>query len=117
MRGGGPLDFRDFLQGDGVGNPPIWSGDLGHVPQDWEDSWRVPPQGGPPVGGNAANLGHDRQVGLTTDGRVNGGSGSGVGGDVRPPPPEYRSTVYRNSYNTGAMSGGGAAYGRRVTWR
>ena len=84
---------------------------MGNVPQDWEDRGRVPPQGGPSAGEDAAEEGHHGQVGLPTAGRGNDGSGAGGGGDVRPPPPEYRRPVYRHSTDTGAMSGGGVTAG------
>ena len=44
---------------------------------------------------------------LSATGFVNGVSGDGVGGDIRPPPPEYRHPVCKHSANTGAMYGGG----------
>ena len=44
-------------------------------------------------------------------GSGNDGSGVGGGGDVCHTPPEYRHPVYCNSYDTGAMSGGGATSG------
>ena len=39
------------------------------------------------------------------------GSGSGEGGDVRPPPLEYRRSVHLHLEDTGAMSGGGDTAG------
>ena len=47
-------------------------------------------------------------MGLPTDVHGDDGSESGGGVDIRLPPPEYRSTVYRDLSNTGSMSGGGA---------
>ena len=35
-------------------DPTVRRGFLGHVPSDWEDSGRVPPQGGPTAGKNSA---------------------------------------------------------------
>ena len=57
--GGAPPDLRELLQGGGSGYCPIWSRDLGHVPQYWEDPWWVPPQGVLPAGGNVCEAGHD----------------------------------------------------------
>ena len=45
---------------------------------------------------------------LTTTGCGNEVSGFGRSRYVYPTPPEYRRQVYRNSSDTGAMSGGGA---------
>ena len=106
--GGGPPDFRELLQVGGSGKPSIRHGDLSHVYQYWEDPHRVPPQGGPPAGGNAVEAVHVGHVGLPTTGRGNDGSGFGVGGDVCNPPIEYHHQVYCNSSDTGAMSVGKA---------
>ena len=46
-----------------------------------------------------------------TTGRGDGISGSGGGGYVRSLPPEYRSIVYYDSSDTGAMSDSGALAG------
>ena len=43
---------------------------------------------------------------LSATGFVNGVSGDGVGGDIRPPPSEYHRPLYRNLSDTGAMSDG-----------
>ena len=48
---------------------------------------------------------------LSATGRINEGSGSGRGGDVRHTPPEHRRPVYRHSADTGDISG------RRATSR
>ena len=50
-------------------------------------------------------------MGLTTAGRGNDRSGSERGVDIRPLLPEYHSTVYRDSFDTGDISGSGAAAG------
>ena len=60
------------------------------------------------AGFNTSDVGQYGQVGLPTDGRGNDGSGFGEGGDIRPPPPEYRRPVYHDFSDTGSMSGGGA---------
>ena len=65
---------------------------------------RFPPQGGPLSGRNAYDMGNNNQVGLLT--ARHGIDGSGIGGGVG-----YLHPVYRNSYNTGAMSGSGDADG------
>ena len=109
--GGGPLELWELLQGGDSGNPPIQRGDLGRVPQDWEDPWRVPPEGGLTASRNSAEAEHDKQVVLPTAGCGDDGSGFGGDGDVHPPPPEYRRPVYCDSSDTGAISGGGATDG------
>ena len=83
-----PQYIKEIIQGGGKGYPTVWSRDLGHDPQDWEDPWRFQPQGGPPSGGNSANAGHRGKVGLPTSGCGNGGSGVGGGGIINPLPPE-----------------------------
>ena len=82
-----PLNLRHFLQGDSLGKPTFWIGDLGDDPQDREDPRQIPPQGGPPSGGNATILGHGGTMGLPTSGRSNGDGGARVGGDICTPPP------------------------------
>ena len=47
-------------------------------------------------------------MGLSTAGRGNNCSGFRGGGDVRPPPSEYSSTLYCDSSDTGAISAGRA---------
>ena len=82
-----PPDLRHFLQGGSLGKPPFCIGDLVDDPQDMEDPRRIPPQGGPPSGGNATNLGHGGTVVIPTSGSGNGGSGARVGVDICPHPP------------------------------
>ena len=48
---------------------------------------------------------------IPAPGRNNGGGGARVGGDICPPPPEHHRPVYRDSSDTGAMSGRGTAAG------
>ena len=58
-----------------------------------------------------SKVGHSRQVGLPTAVGSDDGSGYEGGGYVRPPLPEYCSTLYHDSSNNGAMSGRGAVAG------
>ena len=58
-----------------------------HAPKYWKEPLLFPPQGGPPAGGNADDIGNYGKVGLPTVGRDNDGSGVGGGGDVLTLPP------------------------------
>ena len=49
----------------------FWIGDLVDYPQDREDPWRIPPQGGPTSGRNTVEAGYGGTVGITTSGRRN----------------------------------------------
>ena len=50
-------------------------------------------------------VGHDRKMGLPTTVFSDDRSWFGGGGEIRTTPPEYHSIVYRDSSNTGTMSG------------
>ena len=60
------------------------------------------------AGEDVAKEGNDGQVGLPTSGRSDDVNGSGGGGYVCPPPPEYLCPVYSYLVNTGDMSSDGA---------
>ena len=68
---GRPPDLRHFLQFISSGDSIFWIGDLVDHPQDMEDPWRIPPQGGPPSGNNKVKVGYGGTVGITTSGRRN----------------------------------------------
>ena len=50
--GGRRWDLQNILQGGNSDDPVVWIGDLGDDPRDQVEPQRIPPQGGPPFGGN-----------------------------------------------------------------
>ena len=70
-----PPDLGKFLQVSCSGNPLVWLENLGDDPQDQADSQNIPLQTGPPSGGNAAKVRHDRVVVVPPYGRRYGGGG------------------------------------------
>ena len=85
--GGIPPDPQNFLQCGSSGVPPICIRDLGDETQDREEPRRIPPQDGPPYGGNATKAVHGGAVGISAYVRSNGGGGDRGGGDICIPPP------------------------------
>ena len=76
-----------------------------------KDHFWVPPQCGPPSGGNSEEARHDGAVVIPISGCRNGGSGYRGGGYICTPPTEHHLPVYFDFSNTGAMSGGETAAG------
>ena len=74
-----PPDLRNILQCGSSSNLIFWIGDLGDDPQDQADPWRIPPQGGPPFGRNAAEVRNSGVVVVPDFGFNNGGSGPSGG--------------------------------------
>ena len=60
---------------------------MGHETPYWEDSGRIPPQGGPQDDREATLERKGRRMGLPTDGGRNGGGGIARGGDLHLLPP------------------------------
>ena len=112
--GGRPSDLRNFLQGGRSGDPTIWLRDLGDDPQYRGVPHQIPPHVGPPSCGNTAKERHDGAMLIPASGHRNGVGGSRGGGYTCPPPIEHHRQVYRNSYETGAISGGITVAGSMV---
>ena len=80
-------EFRHVLQGSHKSNPLVCIVDLGEDPLDCLYPQRIPPQGGPPFGGDATVTRYRGAVGVPAFGSSYGGRRPEVGGDVRPTPP------------------------------
>ena len=103
--GGRPPDLRKFLKGGFPGNPLVWIRDLVSGLQGWAYPWWIPPQFGPPPVRYAAKVRHSGSVVLPSSGCRDGGGGTRGGGYIIHLPPEYHRQLYRDSYDTGVMSG------------
>ena len=70
--GGGCSYVRTIICCCGAGGPSVWVGDMSYVPTHWEESGRLPPQGGPSVYGLASKEEEGWDLGLTPTGVGNG---------------------------------------------
>ena len=92
----------------GICYPPVWVGDVGYVPANWEDAGQLPPQGGPQVDGVAAKEEDRRDRGIPPTGKGNGRGRHTGGGYLHCYPPEHGHTIDYYQAHYKPVSGGRA---------
>ena len=110
--GGGRSPYlRHFLQGVCSADSLVLIRDISDEPQDWEEPWRIPTQGGPLSGDNIDETRNVGAVLINASRSRYGGDGIIGDGDICTLLPEFHSPVYHDSYDTGYISGGRMADG------